>query len=65
MKRICWGTMITLLYQSCMRSADKIKTTIKGLKSGKTYYFKVRAYKKTADGTILGSFSTVKSAKIK
>ena len=35
------------------------------LKSSKTYYFKVRAYKKTADGTILGSFSTVKSAKIK
>lgn len=30
MKRICLGTMITLLYQSRMRSADKIKTVCGG-----------------------------------
>lgn len=31
MKRICLGTMITLLYQSRMRSADKIKTVCEGI----------------------------------
>ena len=43
------------------------KTSLKktGLKSGKKYYFKVRAYKKTDAGTLYGSFSEVKSAKIK
>ncbi len=43
------------------------KTSFKktGLKSGKKYYFKVRAYKKTPDGTVYGSFSQIKSAKIK
>ena len=37
MKRICLGTMITLLYQSRMRSADKIKTVRRdfcGLRTG-------------------------------
>ena len=37
----------------------------KGLVSGKKYYFKVRAYKKTADGIAYGSFSSVKAVKIK
>jgi hypothetical protein len=43
------------------------KTSFKktSLKSGKIYYFKVRAYKKTDSATIFGSFSSVKSAKIK
>ncbi len=31
MKRICLGTMITLLYQSRMRSSDKIKTVCGGI----------------------------------
>ena len=31
MKRICLGTMITLLYQSRMRSADKIRTVCGGI----------------------------------
>ena len=35
------------------------------LKSGKKYYFKVRAYKKTASGTVYSSWSAVKSVKIK
>ena len=43
------------------------KTSFKktGLKAGQTYYFKVRAYKKTDSATVYGSFSTVKSIKIK
>ncbi len=43
-------------------------TTLKkltSLESGKTYYFKVRAYKKVAGTTIYGGFSDVKSVKIK
>ncbi len=35
------------------------------LTSGKTYYFKVRAYEKTDEGTVFGSFSNVKSVRIK
>ena len=46
----------------------KVNTT-KGskskLKSGKKYYFKVRAYKKTDSGTVYSSWSAVKSIKIK
>ena len=43
------------------------KTSIKNtqLKSGKKYYFKVRAYKKTDNGTVYGEFSKIKPAKIK
>ena len=46
----------------------KVNTT-KGskskLKSGKKYYFKVRAYKKTASGTVYSAWSAVKSVKVK
>ena len=48
-----------------LTSTTKTSLTKSGLKSGKTYYFKVRAYKKTDSGTLYGSFSSVKSAKIK
>lgn len=45
------------------------KNTLTGskskLKSKKTYYFKVRAYKKTDSGTVYSSWSEVKSIKIK
>ncbi len=34
------------------------------LKAGKTYYFKVRAYKKTASGNVYGSFSSQKKVKM-
>lgn len=45
--------------------SSTVKTTIKKLTKGKTYYFKVRAYK-TVDGKkIYGAYSTVKSVKIK
>lgn len=39
--------------------------TIKNLKKGKTYYFKVRAYKKNGKDKITGAYSTVKKVKIK
>ncbi len=42
-----------------------VKCSKKKLKSGKKYYFKVRAYKKTASGTVYSSWSAVKSIKIK
>ena len=40
-------------------------TTVKGLKKGKTYYFKVRAYRYTESGTEYSSYSSVKSVKVK
>ena len=61
------------IYYSTSKDGDykKLTSTSKtsfkksGLKSGKKYYFKVRAYKKSDSGTLYGSFSAVKSAKIK
>ncbi|MBQ7295780.1 MAG: fibronectin type III domain-containing protein [Clostridia bacterium] len=44
---------------------NKIKYTASKLSSGKTYYFKVRAYKKVNGKTIFGTFSSVKSIKVK
>ena len=44
-------------------SKNSLKKT--GLKSGNVYYFKVRAYKKTENGTVYSGFSTAKSIKIK
>lgn len=50
--------------QSVTKQATS-KITIKKLTKGKTYYFKIRAYK-TVDGTkTYGAYSTVKSVKIK
>lgn len=45
--------------------ANTLKAYVTGLKSGKTYYFKVRAYKKVENGCIYSSFSSPKSIKIK
>jgi len=42
-----------------------LKGSKSSLKSGKTYYFKVRAYKKTDSGTVYSSWSSVKSIKVK
>ncbi len=36
-----------------------------GLTKGKTYYFKVRAYKRTSDRVLYGAFSDIKSVKVK
>ena len=63
------------LYYSTKKTSDftKVKSygenVLKGtkssLESGKTYYFKVRAYKKVNGQTIFGEWSAVKSVKIK
>ncbi|MBQ7117880.1 MAG: hypothetical protein IJN88_06690, partial [Clostridia bacterium] len=42
-----------------------VKGSKSKLKSGKKYYFKVRAYKKTASGTVYSAWSAVKSVKVK
>lgn len=44
--------------------ANTKKVTIPNLTSGKTYYFKVRAYKSINKSTIYSAFSDVKSVKI-
>lgn len=46
-------------------SAATLKTTIKSLKKGKTYYVRVRAWKKADGEMIYGSWSTVKGLKCK
>ena len=49
-------------------NVDGIKTaskTINGLKSGKTYYVKIRAYKQYGKSKIYGSYSTVQKIKVK
>ena len=45
--------------------ANTAKGTVSKLSSGKTYYFKVRAFKKTDSAVIYSSWSAVKSVKIK
>lgn len=48
-----------------VKSASTVKFTDKKLKKGKTYYYKVRAYR-TADGKkFYGAYSAVKAAKIR
>ena len=44
---------------------SKVKATIKKLKKNKTYFFKVRAYKKTGTGTVYSKYSAVKSVYIR
>lgn len=45
--------------------ASTVKYTNKKLKTGKRYYYKVRAYKKVSSKKVYGKFSTVKKAKVK
>ncbi len=45
--------------------ANVVKGSKSKLTRKKTYYFKVRAYKKTASGTVYSSWSSVKSIKVK
>ena len=42
-----------------------VKGSKSKLTSKKTYYFKVRAYTKTANGTVYSAWSSVKSIKVK
>lgn len=46
-------------------STDKTSYTVKDLTGGKTYYFKVRAYKKVDDVKYNGAYSDIKSATVK
>ena len=48
-----------------LKSASKVKYIKKGLKKGKTYYFKVRTYKVYKGKTVYSSYSKVKSVKVK
>ena len=48
-----------------VKKGTTAKTTIKSLTKGKTYYFKVRAYKTVDGAKVYGAWSAVKSAKIK
>ena len=41
------------------------KYTVKNLPSGKTYYFKIAAYKTSGGKNIFGSFSSVKNTNVK
>lgn len=45
--------------------ANKTKFTSDKLTMGKTYYFKVRAYKTVGDTTVYSAFSNIKNTKIK
>ena len=47
------------------KSATVKFTDKKGLKKGKTYYYKVRAYKKVKGKTYYSDFSSAKSVKVK
>lgn len=46
-------------------NADVTKFTANNLKNGKTYYFKVRSYKKTSDGTLYSLWSSVCKIKVR
>lgn len=48
-----------------LKKAGKVTYTNKKLKKGKTYYYKVRAYKVVSGKKVYGKFSTVKKIKIK
>lgn len=48
-----------------VKSGKKVRYTKKKLKSGKTYYFKVRAYKTYKGKKVYSSYSTIKKIKVK
>ena len=48
-----------------MKKAGKVIYVNKKLKKGKTYYYKVRAYKVVSGKKVYGKFSTIKKIKIK
>jgi len=48
-----------------IRKADTGKTVIRKLKSKKTYYVKIRAYKKTGSQTLYGAYSKTVKIKVK
>ena len=48
-----------------VKTTKALSKTIKGLKSGKKYYVRVRAYKTSGKKTVYSKFTAVKSVKIK
>ena len=48
-----------------IKSGKTTKYTKKSLKAGKTYYFKIRAYKTVSGKNVYSSYSKVKTAKVK
>ena len=46
-------------------ATDKLTLNATKLEKGKTYFFKVKAGRKTNSGVVYGDFSAVKKAKIK
>lgn len=53
-------------YKDVMRSFGTTTATIKKLKSGKCYYFRIRAYKRTAyGGKKYGRWSNVRKVRVR
>lgn len=50
---------------SLAKTTGKTAVSVKNLKNGKTYYFKVKAYKKVSGGEVTGNFSNAAKAKVK
>lgn len=48
-----------------VKNGKAVKTTLKKLKSGKKYYVRVKAYKTVSKKTSYGSYSAVKTVKVK
>mgnify|MGYP000629946152 CR=1 FL=1 len=48
-----------------LKKAGKVIYVNKKLKKGKTYYYKVRAYKVVSGKKVYGKFSTIKKIKFK
>lgn len=60
-----YGLSKSKMEKAKKKTVKKPMFTIKGLKKNKTYYVRVRAYKKSGKNTIYGKWSTVKKVKIK
>lgn len=71
-KKVTGSTQYQIVYSTKKKSGykqlastKKLKYTSAALKKGKTYYFKVRAYKEVNGQCYYGAYSSVKSVKIK
>lgn len=64
--QLIYGTTRGLHKKTKKKITKKNSLTIRGLKSGKTYYFKVRCYSKDSKGKkVYGKYSKVKKVKVK
>ncbi|MDE6566385.1 MAG: fibronectin type III domain-containing protein, partial [Lachnospiraceae bacterium] len=64
--QLVYGTTRGLHKKTKKKITKKNSLTIRGLKAGKTYYFKVRCYSKDSKGKkVYGKYSKVKKVKIK